>query len=61
MEGSVSWGGTTLTVKGHEFLVGNQLVGGGGGAPDDTQLPEDALDSCGDSVAFIVSGVDPKS
>ena len=46
--------------QGHEFLVGDELVGGGGGASDDTKLPEDALDSCADSVAFIVSGVDPQ-
>jgi hypothetical protein len=54
-----SWDGTTLTVKGKEFDVGDQLVGGGG-APDGTKLPDEALASCGDSRAFIVSGVDPK-
>jgi hypothetical protein len=50
-----------LTVKGSEFVVGDELVGGGGGASDDTKVPDEALESCGDSVAFIVSGVDSKS
>jgi hypothetical protein len=55
-----SWDGTTLTIKGNEFVVGDELVGGGGGAPDGTKLPDEALDKCGDSLVFIVSGVDPK-
>jgi hypothetical protein len=55
-----SWDGTTLTVRGREFVVGDQLIGGGGGAPDGNKLPDEALASCGDSVAFIVTGVDPK-
>lgn len=55
-----SWDGTTLTVRGSEFVAGDELVGGGGGASDDTQMPDEALESCGDTVAFIVSGVDSK-
>jgi len=47
--------------NGHEFAVGDQLVGGGGGATDNAKLPDVALASCGDSVAFIVAAVDPKS
>ncbi|TFC47788.1 MULTISPECIES: hypothetical protein [Cryobacterium] len=56
-----SWDGTTLTVKGKEFVVGDELVGGSGGASDGTNLPDEALASCGDSVAFIVTGVDPRN
>jgi hypothetical protein len=55
-----SWDGTTLTVKGNEFVVGDELVGGGGGSSDDTQMPDEAVESCGDSVGFIVSSVDSK-
>jgi hypothetical protein len=40
--------------------VGDELVGGGGGASDDTQMPIEAVENCGDSVGFIVSGVDSK-
>jgi hypothetical protein len=57
-----SWDGATLIVKGKEFVLGDELVGGGGGAPDGTELPDEALDRCGDdSLVFIVSGVDPKN
>jgi hypothetical protein len=56
-----NWDGTTLTVKGNKFVVGDRLVGGGGGAPDGTKVPDEALASCGDSLVFIVSGVDSKN
>ena len=56
-----SWDGTTLTVKGNDFVAGDELVGGGGGAPDGTKLPDEALESCGDSLGFIISGIEPKN
>jgi hypothetical protein len=55
-----SWDGTILTVRGNEFVVGDELIGGGGGPTGGTNLPDEAVDSCGDSVAFIVTGVDSK-
>lgn len=56
-----SWDGTTLTVNGNEFVIGDRFVGGGGGAPDGTKLPDEALDRCGDLRVFIVSMVEPKN
>ena len=54
-----SWDGTTLTVK-KMFVVGDELVGGGG-PPDGTKLPHTALAICGDSLVFKLTSVGPKN
>ncbi|MBG6060190.1 hypothetical protein IWX89_003664 [Cryobacterium sp. MP_M3] len=53
-----TWDGTTLSVNGHEFALGDQLTVGGGGGFDDLKLPDDARDRCGEETPIFVSTID---
>ncbi|WEO78280.1 hypothetical protein BJQ94_04365 [Cryobacterium sp. SO2] len=51
-----TWDGTTLTVDGLEYQVGDKLAAGGG-VLHDTVLREDIRDRCGDRSPVLVGGV----
>ena len=51
-----TWDGTTLTVDGLEYRVGDQIAAGGG-MLHDTVLPKEIRDRCGDTPPVLVGGV----
>jgi hypothetical protein len=54
--GLTEWDGTTLTVNGLEYRVGDQIAGGGG-TLHDTVLPKEIQDRCGDRSPVLVGSV----
>lgn len=54
-----SWDGTTLTVSGQDFVVGDEIVVGGGGIS--IRLPENTPDQCGGLTPFYASDLDTAS
>jgi len=54
-----TWDGTTLTVNGHTFVVGDEIIGGGGEWRD-LELSDEIRDHCGDLPPWLVSGVEPE-
>jgi hypothetical protein len=51
-----NWDGTTLTVDGLEYRVGDKMAAGGG-VLHDTVLPKEIRDRCGDRSPVLVGGV----
>ena len=54
-----SWDGTTLTSSGNEFVVGDEIVLGGGTI--DRRLPANTPDQCGGSAPFYGWGAEKTS
>lgn len=52
-----SWDGTTLTVNGQGFVVGDAITAGGGGGTG-IRLPENTPDQCGGLAPWYASSVD---
>lgn len=53
-----SWDGTTLTVNGFEYVVGDAIAVGGG-QDSGTRVPENIPEQCGDLTPWYASGVNP--
>ena len=56
---STAWDGTTLTVEGMKYTVGDKIAAGGG-ALHDLVLPEEVRARCGDRSPVLVGGVEPE-